>query len=95
MKKKNPTPGKYTRPEDTQLPAEDRKNPIAALLAKISIVAKHELPVVLSGLFAMTCVIFLNWIEYISVEFTLILGLSTIMLTAFRAGMVWQWLRSK
>ena len=80
---------------DGQQPTEGRKNPIAEFLAKTSIVAQKELPVVLGGLFAMTCIILLAWIQYISVEFTLILALGTIILTAFRAGMVWQWLQSK
>lgn len=82
-------------PEGKQAPvAAAKPNPVAIFLAKCSIVAQKELPVVLCGLAALAGIAALVVIKYISVEFMLILTFLTIAKTAFNAGVVWQRLRS-
>lgn len=70
-------------------------NPVARFLAKLNAVSRRELPVVLWGLAALAAIAILVSIEFISVEFMLILALTAIMKTSFEAGMVWQQMQRK
>ena len=80
-------------PANGKKPMKD--NPVAAFLAKSSIVARKELPVVFDGVMAMAIITILTGIQWISVEFTAVLVLLTIAQIFFRAGMVWQALSRK
>lgn len=79
-----------------RIPTEGSKyNPIAALLKKVSIVARKELPVVLSGLAAMAVIAILTGIQWISPAFMAVLVILTVAKSAFQAGVVWQAMHRK
>lgn len=95
MSNENKPSGRSTRPEDKQPTEGSKHNPIAAFLAKSSIVARKELPVVGGAVIALSIIAILVSIKFISVEFTVILTLATIVKASFQAGAVWQRLRRK
>lgn len=81
-------------PEGKQPPVEAAKpNPVAIFLAKASIVAQKELPVVGGAVIALGIIAILVSIKFISVEFMYILSVATIVKYSFKAGVVWQRLR--
>lgn len=71
-------------------PVKGKKdNPIAVFLARINAAARKELPIIGVGAITMAIICILVSIQYISVEFMVIMALGTIIKTAFQAGMVW------
>lgn len=81
-------------PEGMQTPVEAKPNPVAIFLAKSSIVAQKEFPVIGGATVVMSIIAFLVSIKFISVQFMVILVLGTIIKYSFQAGVVWQRVRS-